>query len=107
MRAAHRRATGPSSLARLADAQPDVLLVAFGHPRQDVWIDRHRNELPAAVAIGVGGAFDFVAGVTTARARRGCAALGLEWLHRLVRQPWRWRRMSKLPVFAALAVRMP
>ncbi len=94
----------PLISARLAETQPDVLLVAFGHPRQDVWIDRYRTDLPAAVAIGVGGAFDFVAGVTT-RAPAWMRRLGLEWLHRLVREPWRWRRMSKLPIFAALAVR--
>jgi len=93
----------PEIAARLAAAQPDVLLVAYGHPRQDQWIDRHRDVLPAAVAMGVGGAFDFVAGVTT-RAPVWMRRLGLEWLHRLIRQPWRWRRMAKLPVFAAAAL---
>ena len=53
--------------------------------------------------MGVGGAFDFVAGVTR-RAPRWLQRLGLEWLHRLVREPWRWRRMLKLPVFVALVV---
>ncbi len=86
--------------ARLAAAKPDILFVAYGHPRQDLWIDRHRDELSAAVALGVGGAFDFVAGVTP-RAPRWMRRLGLEWLHRLIRQPWRWRRMAKLPVFGA------
>ena len=94
----------PEIATRLASALPDILLVAFGHPRQDFWIDQHRHELPAAVAIGVGGAFDFVAGITV-RAPMWMRRLGLEWLYRLIRQPWRWRRMSKLPVFAALAVR--
>jgi N-acetylglucosaminyldiphosphoundecaprenol N-acetyl-beta-D-mannosaminyltransferase len=94
----------PEIRARLVEARPDVLLVAFGHPRQDLWIDRHRHELPATVAIGVGGAFDFAAGVTQ-RAPRWVRRAGLEWLHRLVRQPWRWRRMAKLPVFVALVLR--
>ena len=83
---------------RLAAARPDLLFVAYGHPRQDLWIDRHRGELPARVAIGVGGAFDFVAG-TARRAPVWMRRWGLEWLHRLIRQPWRWRRMVKLPVF--------
>jgi N-acetylglucosaminyldiphosphoundecaprenol N-acetyl-beta-D-mannosaminyltransferase len=83
---------------QLAAARPDILLVAYGHPRQDLWIDRHRHELPATVAMGVGGAFDFVAGVIP-RAPRLLQQMGLEWLYRLVRQPWRWRRMSKLPLF--------
>lgn len=96
-------ASWPEIARRLAAAQPDVLFVAYGHPRQDLWIDRHRSELPAVVAMGVGGAFDFVAGVTR-RAPAWMRRLGLEWLHRLIREPWRWRRMAKLPVFAAAAV---
>ncbi len=89
---------------RLLQARPDVLLVAFGHPRQDFWIHVHRDELPARVAIGVGGSFDFVAGVAT-RAPVWMRRWGIEWLHRLVTQPWRWRRMLKLPVFVWLVLR--
>ena len=89
--------------ARLVAAQPDILFVAYGHPRQDLWIDAHRHELPTKVAIGIGGAFDFVAGVAQ-RAPRWMQRLGLEWLHRLILQPWRWRRMAKLPVFALRVV---
>lgn len=88
----------------LESTQPDILFVAYGHPKQDYWIDRHRAELPAAVALGVGGAFDFVAGVTQ-RAPVWMRQLGLEWLHRLIRQPWRWRRMAKLPVFVLLVLK--
>jgi N-acetylglucosaminyldiphosphoundecaprenol N-acetyl-beta-D-mannosaminyltransferase len=94
----------PPIAAWLHSTQPDILFVAYGHPKQDFWIDQHRAELPAAVALGVGGAFDFVAGVAV-RAPRWMQQLGLEWLHRLIRQPWRWRRMTKLPVFALLVLR--
>ncbi len=93
----------PAIFSRLAAAVPDILFVAYGHPRQDFWIDRHRAELSAAVAIGVGGAFDFVAGVAQ-RAPLWMQRLNLEWLHRLITQPWRWRRMLKLPVFAGLVL---
>jgi N-acetylglucosaminyldiphosphoundecaprenol N-acetyl-beta-D-mannosaminyltransferase len=96
-------AAWPTIQQRLAAAKPDILFVAFGHPRQDFWIDQHRHELPAKVAIGVGGAFDFVAGVTV-RAPRWVQRLGLEWFHRLLRQPWRWRRMLKLPQFVELVL---
>jgi N-acetylglucosaminyldiphosphoundecaprenol N-acetyl-beta-D-mannosaminyltransferase len=89
--------------ARLDAAAPDILFVAYGHPRQDFWIDRHRAQLSTAVAIGVGGAFDFVAGVAQ-RAPLWMQRLNLEWLHRLITQPWRWRRMLKLPVFVALTL---
>ena len=88
----------------LASTQPDILFVAYGHPKQDFWIDRHRDDLPVAVALGVGGAFDFVAGIAV-RAPLWMRRLGLEWLHRLLREPWRWRRMLKLPVFAVLVLR--
>lgn len=93
----------PEIRARLDVAAPDILFVAYGHPRQDFWIDHHRAELPAAVAIGVGGAFDFVAGIAR-RAPVWMQRLNLEWLHRLVTQPWRWRRMLKLPVFVGLVL---
>lgn len=93
----------PPLQTRLRNAAPDILFVAFGHPRQDFWIDRHRADLPAAVAIGVGGAFDFVAGIVP-RAPLWMQRLNLEWLHRLLTQPWRWRRMLKLPVFVAMVL---
>lgn len=94
----------PPIAAWLQSTQPDILFVAYGHPKQDFWIDRHRTELPAAVALGIGGAFDFVAGVAV-RAPLWMQQFGLEWLHRLIRQPWRWRRMTKLPLFALLVLR--
>jgi len=72
--------------------------VAYGAPHQDVWIARNRDRLPVAVAMGVGGTFDFIAGVVP-RAPRWMRRLALEWLYRLVRQPWRWRRMLRLPRF--------
>ena len=88
---------------RLAAARADLLFVAYGHPRQDLWIYQHRRELPVAVAMGVGGAFDFVAGITP-RAPLWMQRIGLEWLFRLVRQPWRWRRMKTLPRFVLLVL---
>jgi N-acetylglucosaminyldiphosphoundecaprenol N-acetyl-beta-D-mannosaminyltransferase len=89
----------PTIHTRLTTAQADILFVAYGHPRQDLWIDAHRHELPVKVALGIGGAMDFVTGVAQ-RAPVSMQRLGLEWLHRLFHQPWRWRRMVKLPVFA-------
>lgn len=93
----------PQIRQRLTAAQADLLFVAYGHPRQDIWIHQHRAALPVAVAIGVGGAFDFVAGITP-RAPHWLRRLGLEWLYRLARQPWRARRMAVLPLFALLVL---
>lgn len=89
---------------RITAAQPHLLLVAYGHPRQERWIARNRESLPVPVAIGVGGAFDFAAG----RVRRAPAWMRrahLEWLFRLLIQPWRARRMAVLPKFALAVLR--
>ena len=78
--------------------------MAFGAPRQERWITRNLTNLDIGVAMGVGGSLDFLAG-DVPRAPRLLRALGLEWLYRLVRQPWRWRRMLALPAFAMAALR--
>ena len=93
----------PEIQQRLQKSKPDILFVAFGHPKQDLWIDQHRTELPVKVAMGIGGAFDFVAGVRR-RAPHWMQRLGLEWLFRLVQEPWRWRRMLALPHFVVLVL---
>ena len=88
-------------VARIRAVRPHILLVAYGAPGQDLWIRRNLRALGVPVAMGVGGAFDFIA-VRAVRAPLWLRRLGLEWLHRLVREPWRWRRMLALPRFAAL-----
>ncbi len=85
---------------------PTVLFVAFGHPKQDLWIDLHRERLEAhgiLVASGVGGVYDYLSG-RVPRAPGFVRRIGLEWLYRLVRQPWRWRRQAVLPVFVVLVL---
>ena len=78
---------------------PHILLVAYGPPKQDLWIARTMNRLKVPIAIGVGGTFDFIAG-TAKRAPKWMRRFGLEWFHRLIKQPWRWKRMMTLPKFA-------
>lgn len=87
-------------VARVNRSGARLLFVAYGAPQQDLWIARNLPRLKVAVAMGVGGAFDFIAGVVP-RAPLWMQERGLEWLYRLVRQPWRWRRMLALPRFAA------
>ena len=91
-------------VARVVRAAPDLLCVAYGAPRQDLWIRRNLQRLGVPVCMGVGGSLDFVAGVAP-RAPLWVCDLGLEWLYRLVRQPWRWRRMLALPRFVCLVLR--
>ncbi|HSM57628.1 MAG TPA: WecB/TagA/CpsF family glycosyltransferase [Candidatus Sulfomarinibacteraceae bacterium] len=87
-------------VSRINNSGARVLYVAYGAPRQDKWIARNRHALTdVRLALGVGGALDFVTG-RAIRAPRGWQRLGLEWLHRLLHEPWRWRRMLALPHFA-------
>lgn len=80
------------TLTRIREARPDVLFVAFGAPKQEMWLDAVRDRLGVPVGIGVGAAFDFAAG-TVKRAPRWMQRGGLEWLFRLSQEPRRlWRR---------------
>ncbi len=86
-------------------AQPDVLLVAYGHPQQDLWIARNQPMLQIPLALGVGGTFDYISG-RVPRAPALIRRIGLEWAYRLVRQPQRWRRIiNAVPRFAWLVLR--
>ena len=91
-------------LPRVVAAAPDVVLVAFGMPKQERWIARNLPRLPSArVAVGVGGSLDYLAGA--AKPPPGIVhAIGLEWLWRLVRDPKRWRRQRVLPRFVVLVL---
>jgi N-acetylglucosaminyldiphosphoundecaprenol N-acetyl-beta-D-mannosaminyltransferase len=76
----------------------EILFVAYGAPEQDKWIARNMPRLHVKMAMGVGGTFDFIAGIIP-RAPLWMQRMGLEWLYRLYLQPWRIRRMMRLPRF--------
>ncbi len=82
----------------------DILFVAYGAPNQDKWIARNLPRLQVKMAMGVGGSFDFIAGLIP-RAPVWMQKAGLEWLYRLILQPWRLKRMLRLPRFV-IAVMM-
>lgn len=92
---------------RISAAQPDVLLVAYGHPAQELWIARNQPLLRVPAAMGVGGTFDEISGLvrpTPAWVQR----LGLKWAHRLIQQPQRWRRvLTAVPLFMWAVLREP
>ncbi len=76
-------------------AQPDILLVGFGSPKQEKWIYEHRDVLNVPVSIGVGAAFDMAAGAVK-RAPLWLQHSGFEWAFRLVQEPRRlWHRYIK------------
>ena len=98
------RATDEDEIvSRVGEVTPDLLLVAYGVPAEEEWIARNRGRLGVPAMIGVGGTFDFVAGVTR-RAPVWMRRAGLEWLHRLLHQPWRWRRQLALLRFLRLVL---
>jgi N-acetylglucosaminyldiphosphoundecaprenol N-acetyl-beta-D-mannosaminyltransferase len=90
-------------IERIQAAHADILCVAYGAPAQDLWIWRNRSRLPVAVAMGVGGAFDFLSG-RQRRAPKFMQRMGIEWMYRLYREPWRWRRMLAIPRFIVQVV---
>lgn len=88
----------------LKDKKIDILFVAFGSPKQEMWIASNLSTLPAKVVIGVGGAFDFISG-RVRRAPLFLRQVGLEWLFRLIIQPWRIKRQLSLIKFVLLVIR--
>lgn len=86
-------------IQQVNDSGARLLLVAYGAPKQDLWIAKHLSQMPnIRVAIGVGGTFDFLAG-NVRRAPKWMRSMGLEWLWRVILQPWRIRR-----IFTAIVV---
>lgn len=90
---------------RLRGSGARILLVGLGCPKQELWMARHRPAIPA-VMLGVGAAFDFIAG-TKRQAPHYLQRVGLEWLFRLCTEPRRlWRRyLYHNPRFVALVLR--
>ena len=91
------------TIAKINSVEPDYLLVAYGSPWQDSWIEENRPYLRVRVALGVGGVIDEWAGVVKA-----CPGwidrLGLKWGWRVVHEPWRWRRVLKVWQFGGLVL---
>jgi N-acetylglucosaminyldiphosphoundecaprenol N-acetyl-beta-D-mannosaminyltransferase len=93
------------TLERIREAKPDILMVAFGNPKQEKWIRMHAKRLGIPVSIGIGGSMDMLVG-DVHRAPVWMQRSGLEWLGRCMQEPKRllpryWRN------FSGLAVRLP
>lgn len=85
-------------IADINEKKPDLLFVCLGAPKQEKWLDTHKNELDFGVAMGIGGSLDVFAG-TVKRAPEFYQKHGIEWLYRLLKQPGRALRMLDLPKF--------
>lgn len=96
-------AEDPAQIAVIANAKPDVIWVGLGLPKQEYWMANYAPQFPCSVMVGVGAAFDFFAG-SQPRAPVFVQGLGLEWLHRLMKNPTRmWPRYRDI-VPKALAI---
>jgi len=91
-------------LQLINSSEPDILLVAYGAPKQDKWINRNLKKFKKPLlGIGIGGSFDYIAGKVK-RAPKWIRALGLEWLYRLSHQPKRFERIVTASIRFPLAV---
>jgi N-acetylglucosaminyldiphosphoundecaprenol N-acetyl-beta-D-mannosaminyltransferase len=87
-----------SLVQKINESNADILFVALGSPRQELWIKTYMNDLNVKVMQGVGGSFDVFAGHVK-RAPKLFRNLGLEWFYRLVTDPKRFKRQLALPKF--------
>ena len=90
-------------VARVNAANARILFVAYGPPKQELWIARNAARLKASVAMGVGGTFDTLAGIVP-RAPQWMRRAGFEWTYRLLHEPRRFRRQLAIPYFMWLVV---
>lgn len=84
----------------IKSSQPDLIFIALGLPRQEMWIDRYIDEFDKGLFIGVGGSFDAYTGEVK-RAPQKWIDLNLEWLYRFIKQPVRFKRILKIVEFMA------
>jgi len=91
-------------IRRILDVKPTLLFVGMGMPAQEKWIARNLAALKVPVVMGVGGSFDVLSGELK-RAPAWMRRSGVEWLYRLAQEPWRWRRIAMLPIFAGKVLR--
>lgn len=85
-------------IKNINDSRADILFVAMGSPKQEFWLDRHRDEIDATFCMGVGGTFDIISGGVK-QPPRFFLETGVEWLYRLITQPYRLKRQIALPLF--------
>ncbi len=87
------------TVREIRESNSDILLIAYSPPKQETWLAENLNDLNVKLAMGVGGTFDYIAGKRVP-APEVVHLMGLEWLWRLITQPWRLKRIwNAVPVF--------
>lgn len=85
-------------VAKINAAKPDFLMVCLGAPKQEIWMAQNAASLDVGLMAGLGGSLDVFAG-TVERAPKAWQNLNLEWLYRCIKEPWRFKRIARLPLF--------
>ena len=88
----------------IKDKKPLALFVAMGCPRQEEFIVKHMNDLPVKIFMGVGGSFDVI-GDKVKRAPSWMINIGMEWAYRVIKEPFRIKRLGSIPKFLWLVVK--
>ncbi|MCB2354014.1 WecB/TagA/CpsF family glycosyltransferase [Clostridium estertheticum] len=91
-------------LKEIEAVKPKVLFVAMGCPRQELFITKYMDRLPCKIFMGVGGSFDNIAGKVK-RAPKWMINLGMEWLYRVIKEPFRIKRLSSIPKFIMMVIK--
>ncbi|MCX0393032.1 WecB/TagA/CpsF family glycosyltransferase [Clostridium perfringens] len=91
-------------IEKINESKADILFVAMGAPRQEVFIEKYKDKLCCKIFMGVGGSFDVFAGNVN-RAPQFMINIGMEWLYRVAKEPWRIKRLDSIPKFLLLSLK--
>lgn len=91
-------------IEKINESKADILFVAMGAPRQEVFIEKYKDKLCCKIFMGVGGSFDVFAGNVN-RAPQFMINIGMEWFYRVAKEPWRIKRLGSIPKFLLLSLK--
>lgn len=90
-------------IEKINAAKPDFLMVCLGFPKQEMWMAQNASKLDVGLMAGLGGSLDVFAG-TVLRAPEKWQRMNAEWLYRCIKEPWRFKRIARLPLFILKAI---
>lgn len=90
-------------IEKINAAKPDFLMVCLGFPKQEMWMAQNASKLDVGLMAGLGGSLDVFAG-TVLRAPEKWQRMNAEWLYRWIKEPWRFKRIARLPLFILKAI---
>ena len=90
-------------IEKINAAKPDFLMVCLGFPKQEMWMAQNASKLDVGLMAGLGGSLDVFAG-TVLRAPERWQRMNAEWLYRCIKEPWRFKRIARLPLFILKAI---